>query len=322
MPDDETLAPQPIAWINCLRIENPRPLIRASVVSLVMTVLTVFVWLIIRQIDSGLQLMLADGLALVMVIASASLTLCALVQHQSWLATVAMLQESANDNADASLDRSVERILIEIGGLSCPNWDIRNGGAGALQHRLTSEGWPMAITIVDKALRPKLEAIPVSGDLVEAESADSRFAIVSKRFWISTILALVGTVLYSGMAIRSPHFERIFLAAACATMLFVQLARALGVRVFGCGAPVVGPGYIMNHQGNRRWTVDDSCVLLTRRTSMHRLVVEFVGPAGYLKATFENLDDPGFIALWQRWRHPNPRPNSPTNSEVRHYFPP
>ena len=36
--------------------------------------------------------------------------------------------------------------------------------------------------------------------------------------------------------------------------------------------------------------------------------VTLISKTGNMSLTFLNGDDPDFVALWQRWTHPNPRP--------------
>jgi hypothetical protein len=49
-------------------------------------------------------------------------------------------------------------------------------------------------------------------------------------------------------------------------------------------------------------------MVVTRRPILGGTRVDLVGPAGHIALEFSRPDDLGFIALWQRWRHPRPRP--------------
>ncbi len=73
-------------------------------------------------------------------------------------------------------------------------------------------------------------------------------------------------------------------------------------------APIAGMGFIEDSKG-KLWTVDDSLMILSGRKSGDKPVyVHIVGPAGWLLLTYANVKDPEFIKLWQRWNHPDPRP--------------
>lgn len=70
-------------------------------------------------------------------------------------------------------------------------------------------------------------------------------------------------------------------------------------------APIAGMGVVIDGRG-RRWTVDDSILFIEPKEE--GIVPGLYGPAGTLRMLFYKEGDEGFEALWQRWTHPNPRP--------------
>ncbi len=70
----------------------------------------------------------------------------------------------------------------------------------------------------------------------------------------------------------------------------------------------VGSGTV-EHRG-RRWTVDDSVMLVTR-APWTALRVRIVGPEHTLVCNFRSVENKHFLALWQRWNTASPKTDLP-----------
>jgi len=70
---------------------------------------------------------------------------------------------------------------------------------------------------------------------------------------------------------------------------------------------LAGLGAVRDRRG-RVWTVDDAVLVIQTRELFGPLFVRLIGAAGELRLGFADESDPDFIALWQRWNHPTPRP--------------
>ncbi len=71
---------------------------------------------------------------------------------------------------------------------------------------------------------------------------------------------------------------------------------------------IAGPGVLVDQKRQRRWTVDDAVMLVQCTPTLGPLIVRLVGEAGWLTLSFTDEKDPDFVRLWQRWNHPQPRP--------------
>ncbi|GEM_PF-3770667 len=76
----------------------------------------------------------------------------------------------------------------------------------------------------------------------------------------------------------------------------------------GLGRPLAvlaSPG-VLDDQRGKRWVAGEATMFVCMRGAQAQVVV--VGPAGRLMFTFNGTSGGDFIALWQRWNHPHPRP--------------
>lgn len=73
------------------------------------------------------------------------------------------------------------------------------------------------------------------------------------------------------------------------------------------GNVVAGMGTLKD-QNERRWTIENAAMVIQTKEVAGALFVQIVGEAGYLELTFVDEHDPDFVKLWQRWNHPQPRP--------------
>ncbi len=72
---------------------------------------------------------------------------------------------------------------------------------------------------------------------------------------------------------------------------------------------LAGPGWLRDLANVRQWTIDNSMMLvqLQGRRVLGPIWLHVIGPAGIQTLFFGSARDLGFVRLWQRWMHPNPR---------------
>jgi hypothetical protein len=109
---------------------------------------------------------------------------------------------------------------------------------------------------------------------------------------------LVGNYLFMGLWIAGG----VFLAAA-----IPAVRDQLRLLWDFSGNVVAGQGWTRDHK-NRVWTTADAIMVIHKVTSSSSLEVVITGPAGVVTLSFINERDPDFVKLWQRWNHPDPRP--------------
>jgi hypothetical protein len=71
---------------------------------------------------------------------------------------------------------------------------------------------------------------------------------------------------------------------------------------------VAGLGTFTDKQ-QRRWTVENAIMLVQCKRDAGPLIVTMVGEAGHHTLSFMDETDTDFVKLWQRWNHPDPRPD-------------
>lgn len=118
------------------------------------------------------------------------------------------------------------------------------------------------------------------------------------RRWV--ILAVCALLVLGGIAIQ----WLVAGGAAGVTSAGVGMVMMLAVVLMGRRARSVGllaaSGAVERMDNHRRWTVEDSVLLLTRgRRDAVR--VTLVGPAGVQVVEFPDTADPALRSLWQRW---------------------
>lgn len=176
--------------------------------------------------------------------------------------------------------------------------------ATALRTEIASCGGIVPVTVVEDALQAELEPIPRPEALLEPEPVTTLRNKTSNLGLVLVVITIVcvGTFLFSIGMRRIIGFA--FLALMVPPLLAVAESRGFRVWPAESFAPFAGPG-VVTHR-NRRWTVDDS-IMFVQKTD-RGIRVQFDGPSGSLLLRFHSEKAPGFITLWQRWNHPQPRP--------------
>ena len=161
-------------------------------------------------------------------------------------------------------------------------------------------------TIASRTHRTSLEAIPSEKAMLEPETI---LISTTQAVFMMVLMVVFGFQAFMAMAnaewFTMAVFFVLFVCFAIQIPAIRDLIPALRPE---SNAPVAGVGFIEDSQG-RLWTVDDSLMILSGRKSGDQPVyVHLVGPAGWLLLTYANVKDAEFIKLWQRWNHPDPRP--------------
>jgi hypothetical protein len=164
---------------------------------------------------------------------------------------------------------------------------------------------PRTIVHHDDGLQQELVAIPLIADQVEPE-----FVLSSGPMSGPQLLMMLVITLFAGdLSIKDGQW----LVLAVITAGFaLHLSRRPRVRQLFPGvrldqwAHVAAPGVVKDRRSNV-WSTDDSVMLVGGKGG--KLVeVQLVGPTRVTLLRFTSAHDPDFIALWQRWNHPQPRP--------------
>jgi hypothetical protein len=167
-------------------------------------------------------------------------------------------------------------------------------------------GEPVPRTVVDEAAAPRLRAIELPRDMLEPESI-----LTSVPFSRGTIrLMLVFYVVMVLLQLIGGHWIGAGMFLVMGLLLAVtipEIRDATRLFQYEDGKIIAGMGGVTDHQ-NRRWTINDALLLVQIRRKPGPLFVHLIGEAGHLLLTFTDETDRDFIALWQRWNHPHPRP--------------
>ncbi len=157
--------------------------------------------------------------------------------------------------------------------------------------------------IFDARIASEVLAIERTEELVEPEPVESKW---TQGQWVFSACMLVVLVTIYILTGHRPHV----LAFLCSFVIFdlayklVWVVRhGLGLRSTGMHA---GVGFIEGSNGSRigSWEV----VTLVTYDRGENLRVRLLAPDRTVQLKFTSAADPGFIAFWQRWNHPHPRP--------------
>ncbi len=86
-----------------------------------------------------------------------------------------------------------------------------------------------------------------------------------------------------------------------------RMCRLLGIEPSIDRLPVAGPGVISDSTG-QRWSVHDAVMFVWAKKPGGGVEVVLLGEGRVLDMTFASTRDADFVTLWQRWNHPDPRP--------------
>lgn len=303
---DDLSSRRPVVWIAPLPAGFPTPdspLFRFLVYGAICYVAAVFCG---HRYGSALATQMHESAVLVALfvgIVFAWRIGCAVVFHPAGVASRLALRNGASQCES----EQIRHLLIDCAGFGrrpLLRWSDSRG-TDFLQ-RLAVHGLASNHTIVDSSLRTPLEKIHLIPATLEPERIQSRdpmgrFEAISLATMIVPIVIFVRLAL-AGQAKFLPA------VAICVGIVVFGASRYFDLRLGESLAPIAGMGIVMDRNG-RRWTVNDSSMLIRPIANGNGLTVELLGPEGYLLIRLRRgLEDQGFQTLWQRWMHPHPRP--------------
>lgn len=160
--------------------------------------------------------------------------------------------------------------------------------------------------IVDRRVAGRLQAAPMTPNLLEPEAVASRWE--STTFYFDFILIVIAIAVFVRCPASPVRFVMpLALLAPLVLRRFGMIRRFFrhGVSLGRCGA-VAGTGYLEWPDGSRvgSW----QAVTLLSQGWLEPLTVRICAPDRVEILYFSSCQDPGFVAFWQRWNHPHPRP--------------
>ncbi len=162
------------------------------------------------------------------------------------------------------------------------------------------------ITIADSRVKDPLQRIEINEHLTEPAKIDTDSSMSSR--WAIALSVLAGIVVISSLIRRDWWFTSFYLV-----MLAFYLTSTRRVRLWlrdesylELSRLTISPGVVTDVKG-RKWTIDDSIMVIGRHWN-GKIQIELIGVDQLLRLTYDGLDHPDFVALWQNWNHPNPRP--------------
>ncbi|TVQ53284.1 MAG: hypothetical protein EA377_08335 [Phycisphaerales bacterium] len=162
---------------------------------------------------------------------------------------------------------------------------------------------PRPRTIIDEQARPSLRRIPLPEHMLEPEGILESGSKPRARLKIAIGIVIV-------VAVYLLWLGTWWLALVLAAIIALQLPEVRDTtRLFRMDhrETVVGLGTVTDRK-QRRWTVDDAVMLVKCTETSGPLIVTMIGEAGHLTLSFTDDADPDLVRLWQRWNHPQPRP--------------
>ncbi len=172
-----------------------------------------------------------------------------------------------------------------------------------LYFELAQYGLSVPRIILDRRVSEAILAIHRPADLIEPEPISSRGARALGVLSLFSLPAAVGVSWFLGWG--STVLTIIAVLAALGFVLEIVRWVRSGVRPGESGA-VAGVGYVEFSNGARvgSWQV----VTIISKARLQRMRVRILAPTWNHELAFLSPADPGFIAFWQRWNHPHPRP--------------
>jgi len=164
---------------------------------------------------------------------------------------------------------------------------------------------PRPVTVAAEALRPKTGTIEITSAFLEPESisAGRTRSLGPALLWV--VAAVLAGLVFARYGAFASIFAVLILLPILMPMVGTWLERR-DVSLGGGGEVVAGLGVVADGRG-RRWTRDDAILLVHPGSGF--VQVDLVGTAGRLEWRFYTPDAPGLVRLWQRWNHPEPRPD-------------
>ncbi|MCC6906397.1 MAG: hypothetical protein IT430_00520 [Phycisphaerales bacterium] len=188
-------------------------------------------------------------------------------------------------------------------GLTATRAAQSRNALGAIRRQLDAYGIRPPGLIVDRRLARAVLSVETTEEFIEPEPIESQ---MQRSAWIMSIvllLVLVAVIRLTGMA---PLFYLLLIPAVVGELLrHVWRTGRSAVGLAGINY-FAGVGFVESPSGERigSW----QALTLISSDSGGSLLVRIVHEHGIASFRFSSPADPGFIAFWQRWNHPHPRP--------------
>lgn len=176
----------------------------------------------------------------------------------------------------------------------------------SLANRMKAEGIERPRTIVARALSDRLAPIERPAHFMEPEPI-----LPSSHFGPGMTIAIIGLYVFNALL---QFFMGQYVGVALwlvAGGFFAALIPPIrdALRQFwdSGGNIVAGQGWVRDKRG-RVWTTADAMLMILSLSGSSAIGTVLTGPAGVTMLSFMSERDPDFIKLWQRWNHPDPRP--------------
>ena len=169
-----------------------------------------------------------------------------------------------------------------------------------------AEGVAPPHTVVRRELEEIMQAVDTPAHLLEPEPILPSSSLSPKMIALLLFIYIFNAVIAviagnAGMAV-------IWLVVGAAWVISTPTLRdRLRILRGSDGKIIAGQGWIRDRRG-RTWRAGDATMILTSPSGNPPMHAVITGPAGTVALTFMHERDPDFIALWQRWNHPDPRP--------------
>lgn len=202
----------------------------------------------------------------------------------------------------------IEKTKMPLNG---SRWPRKTKPVEAFKHlcaELEANGLQLPRTIADERIKDRLGSITLTQDLLEPEYV----AHVPRGMQGAASTSFCVLVCFSMTLIRHGYgWLGAVLIAIGAMGLIAALVhvrgRSLMLYALEPFSPIAGVG-VVKDQRRRRWEVGDSILIVQAARDGRFVETTLFGPAGTLRWSFKNAQHPDFVALWQRWNHPLPRP--------------
>jgi len=179
-----------------------------------------------------------------------------------------------------------------------------------LQSALDAQGLLLPRTIADLRLAVELDEIPLVDDLLEPEKVVPGSRIDRRRgrnsIFIGAFMLLVGILLDAELCIACGILMILL------PLLSLQAVRRMAPELrLGFTTSIAGQGFLHFNDSLCFTSRNGTCLVRgigPARNTNAAIEAWFLCPDGMRMLTFPSVHDPHFVALWQRWNHPDPRP--------------
>jgi len=179
-----------------------------------------------------------------------------------------------------------------------------------LQSALDAQDLLLPRTMADLRLAVELDRIPLVDELLEPEKVVPGSRIDRRRgrnsIILGAVLLLVGLLLDADLCIVCGILMILL------PLLSLQAVRRMAPELrLGFSTSIAGQGFL--HINDTLCFTSSNGTCLVRgigpaRNTNAAVEAWFLCPDGMRMLTFPSVHDPHFVALWQRWNHPDPRP--------------